>query len=86
MPNLVTYLNQTLELYVVRCGSENRYGKDIFLKVIWTMCSKSANYFRLDRQHSMRGVRPFNEHRNFQPDNYEKCGYGLDLHLLTISS
>ena len=34
VPNLVTYLNQTpiLELYVVRCGFENGYQKDICSK------------------------------------------------------
>lgn len=59
VPNLVTYFNQTpiLELYVVRYGSEDGYGKDIFSKEFCTMCSNSANYFRLDRQHSMRGVK-----------------------------
>ena len=50
MPNSITYLDQTpiFEWYLVRCGSKNRYQKDMCIEEIGLTCSKYDNHSRLN--------------------------------------
>ena len=53
VPTSVSDLNQTptVEWYVVRCGSKDRYQKDVS-KRDWITCSKYDNHSRLNKQHN----------------------------------
>ena len=95
-PYLVTFLSQapTFEWYVVKCGSKNKFQKEMCSKRIGLRAQNmitnldSLTYIVKDP------IRPPHEHENLRfedgsnicmtSNKYEQSGYDLDLDFVTI--